>query len=152
MRTVSWVACLAALCACGDGDSGPDFSLGGAEFHVDFDLDSGPDECPSDGALQFVQTGSQLTGTLNATRHCAGVDSDVSGPITGTVDGTQVGFTAETEAADCVFTGEKGRDGTNEEIRGTVECLYGDVPYTGRFAAFRSPATGAFEGMLEPEQ
>ena len=68
MRPLSWVAGLAALCACGDGDSDPDFSLGGAEFHVDFDLDSGPDQCPSAGTLQVVQTGSQLTGTLGLER------------------------------------------------------------------------------------
>ena len=103
------------------------FPLTGAQFQLDFDLANGPDQCTADGAMQFTQSGAQLTGTLTAARHCNGEDTDLSGPLT-----------AETELAECTFTGDESRDGTNEELRGTVECRYGEEPWTGLFVAFRT--------------
>ena len=135
MRTLLCAAGLVVLCACGDSESDESFFLGGTQFHVDFDLN----HCTADGTLQFSQAGNQVTGTLDATRRCAGVDTDLSGPISaGTLEGTQLSFTADTEPAECTFTGEESRDGTNEELRGMVECGYADGPYTGIFVAFRT--------------
>jgi hypothetical protein len=140
---LQWVAVLALLSACGDDDPGTTpFPLTGAPFQADFDLANGLDQCTADGTLQFAESGAQLTGTLNGTRRCNGEDTDLSGPITsGALDGTHFNFTAETEPADCTFTGEESRDGSNEELRGTVECHYGEATYTGLFVAFRQLGT-----------
>jgi hypothetical protein len=63
------------------------------------------------------------------------------GSITsGTLDGTRVGFTVETEPALCTFTAEEVRDRSNEELRGSVECQYGEDRWTGLFTAFRMRA------------
>ena len=133
----AWVAALAVLCACGDDDPTP-FALTGAQFYADFDLASGPHDCTADGVLHFTGSGTQLGGTLTAERHCNGEDSDLSGSITsGTLDGTHVDFTVETELALCTFTAEEGRDGSNEELRGSVECQYDEDRWTGLFVAFR---------------
>jgi hypothetical protein len=133
----SWVAALAVLSACGDDDPIP-FPLTGAQFHADFDLANGLNQCNGDGVLQFTGSGSQVAGTLTAELHCNGEDTELSGSITsGTLDGTHVTFTVETEPALCTFTGEEGRDGLNEELRGSVECQYGDDRWTGLFVAFR---------------
>jgi hypothetical protein len=141
MRSIPWAACLVALWACG-GEDDPGtipFPLTGAQFQLDFDLAYGPDQCTADGTVQFTQSGAQLTGTLTAARHCNGEDTDLSGPVTAaTLDGTHFSFTVETEPAECTFTGDESRDGTNEELRGTVECRYGEEPWTGLFVAFRT--------------
>ena len=144
MRAVPWATCLAALCACGDDNptGAIPFDLGGDPFHVDIDLNSGLDQCTAEGTLHFTQSGDQLTGTLTGTRTCNFTDTDLTGSITsGTLNGRQLSFTAETGMAVCTFTGEEGRDGSNEELRGTVECHYGERLYTGLFVAFRDTAS-----------
>jgi hypothetical protein len=138
----SWVAALVVLSACGDEDDPTPFPLTGGEFLADFDLANGPQQCTGDGVLQFTGSGAELAGTFTAQRHCSGEDTDLSGAITsGTLDGAHVTFTVVTEPALCTFTLDEGRDGSNEELRGSVECQYGVDTWTGLFLAFRTRAS-----------